>query len=98
MYKKFVITNEGKLKFGMVYHHRDLLRWDESCPYGGGLWRVDDVRGVVVLYGRSFEFGEPSFSNLSFVDWDSIDGKERQLFYQPHWPYDEMLVAVNTGY
>lgn len=98
MYKKFIITNEGELKFGTVYHHRDLLRWDESCPYGGGLWRVDEPRGAVVLYGRSFEFGAPSFSNLKYVAWDGIDGKERPLFYQPHWPYDDTLIAVSSGY
>ena len=96
MYKKFVITDNGELKFGNVYHHRDLLRWDESCPNGGGLWRIDDERGMVVLYGRSFEFGEPCFSALRYVNWDGIDGKERTLFHQPHWPYDETLMPVTV--
>ena len=97
MYQKFIITNEGELKFGNVYHHRNLLRWDESCPYGGGLWRVDETRGAVVLYGRSFEFGAPSFEALRYVNWDGVDGKEYSLFYQPHWPYDETLVPVGIG-
>ena len=95
MYQKFIITDEGELKFGNVYHHRNLLRWEQDCPYGGGLWRVDEARGAVVLYGRSFEFGAPSFEGLKYVNWDGIDGIERPLFYQPHWPYDETLVAVN---
>ena len=94
MYQKFVITDEGELKFGNVYHHRDLLRWNESCSYGGGLWRLDEERGAVVLYGRSFEFGVPSFENLKYINWDGIDGRERALLYQPHWPYDETLVPV----
>ena len=98
MYQKFVITDEGELKFGNVYHHRNLLQWDESCPYGGGLWRIDEERGAVVLYGRSFEYGAPSFENLKYVNWDSIDGKERALLYQPHWPYDETLVPVTVMY
>lgn len=98
MYQKFVITDEGELKFGNVYHHRNLLRWDESCPYGGGLWRIDEERGAVVLYGRSFEYGAPSFENLKYVNWDSIDGKERVLLYQPHWPYDDRLVPVAVMY
>ena len=94
MYQKFIITNEGELKFGKVYHHRNLLRWDESCPNGGGLWRIDEACGAVVLYGRSFEFGAPMFEGLKYVNWDGIDGIERPLFYQPHWPYDETLVPV----
>ena len=49
---------------------------------------------AVVLYGRSFEFGAPEFSNLRYVNWDGIDGMERPLFYQPHWPYDETLVPI----
>ena len=94
MYQKFIITDDGELRFGNVYHHRNLLRWDESCLYGGGLWRIDEARGAVVLYGRSFEFGAPSFESLRYVNWDGIDGMERPLFYQPHWPYDETLVPI----
>ena len=98
MYQKFIITDGGELRFGNVYHHRNLLRWDESCSNGGGLWRIDEERGAVVLYGRSLEFGTPSFDGLRFVNWDSIDGKERPIFYQPHWPYDETLQIVVAGY
>lgn len=98
MYQKFIITDDGELKFGNVYHHRDLLRCGEDCPYGGGLWRIDDVRGAVVLYGRSFEFGPPLLEHLRYVNWDGIDGMERLLFHQPHWPYDEALVPVNIVY
>ena len=98
MYQKFIITDDGEMKFGKVYHHRNLLGWGGSCPYGGGLWRLDMERDIIVLYGRSFEFGTPSFGGLRFVNWDSIDGKERLLFYQPHWPYDESLQPVVAGY
>ena len=94
MYQKFIITDEGELRFGNVYHHRNLLRWDESCSYGGGLWRGDEEREAVILYGRSFEFGTTEFGGLRYVNWDGIDGVERPLFYQPHWPYDETLVPV----
>lgn len=98
MYQKFIITDDGELRFGNVFHHRNLLRWDEGCSNGGGLWRVDEARAAVILYGRSFEFGSPLFENLKYVNWDGIDGVERQLFYQPHWPYDEMLVPVGVMY
>lgn len=96
LYKKFVITDDGTLRFGEVYHHRNLLRSNECCIRGGGLWRVDNERGIIVLYGRSFEFGTPSFDAPVYPDWNGIDGVERPIFYQPHWPYDEMLLPVNA--
>lgn len=98
MYQKFIITDDGVLKFGNVYHHRNLLRWDEECRYGGGLWRIDETRGIVILYGRSFEFGAPSFECVRYINWDGIDGVERPVFYQPHWPYDETLIPVRAMY
>ena len=98
MYQKFIITDDGVLKFGNVYHHRNLLRWDEGCRYGGGLWRIDETRGIVILYGRSFEFGAPSFECVRYINRDGIDGVERPVFYQPHWPYDETLIPVRAMY
>ena len=44
MYQKFIITQDGELRFGHVYLHRDLLHPGESCPYGGGIWKVDEAR------------------------------------------------------
>ena len=49
MYQKFIINQDGVLKFGRVYLHRDLLAWDEQCPYGGGLWKIDEGRGAILL-------------------------------------------------
>ena len=97
MYQKFVITGEGMLKFGNVYHHRNLLRWDEECSNGGGLWRVDEERKIILLFGRSFEFGAPDFSSLVCVNRDGIGNVEYPLFYQPLWPYNETLVPVAVG-
>ena len=59
MYQKFIINQDGVLRFGNVYQHRELLRWDESCPDGGGLWKLDEGRRCVMLYGRSFAFEHP---------------------------------------
>ena len=61
MYQKFIINQDGVLKFGRVYLHRDLLSQGEECPYGGGLWKIDEGRGAILLYGRSFDFGAPDF-------------------------------------
>ena len=49
MYQKFIITHEGVLRFGNVYQHRELLRWDEDCPY-------------VADCGRLMKGAEPCFS------------------------------------
>lgn len=69
MYQKFIINQDGVLKFGNVYMHRDLLDKGERCPFGGGLWKIDNSRGAIMLYGRSFDFGRPDFDFLKGVDW-----------------------------
>ena len=43
MYQKFIINQDGVLKFGNVYQHRDPLKWNEDCLYGGGLWIMISV-------------------------------------------------------
>ena len=48
MYQKFIITQDGELRFGHVYLHRDLLHPGESCPYGGGVWKVDEARHAIL--------------------------------------------------
>ena len=94
MYQKFIITHEGVLRFGNVYQHRELLRWDEECPYGGGLWKIDEERRAVLLYGRSFAFGPPCFEQVRRIEWSGLGGTPRPLFHLPHWPSEESLVPV----
>ena len=93
MYQKFIINQDGVLKFGNVYLHRDLLDKGERCPFGGGLWKIDNSRGAIMLYGRSFDFGRPDFDFLKSVDWSCLGGKERPLLFIPHWP-DESIVEL----
>ena len=81
MYQKFIINQNGVLKFGNVYLHRELLNRGERCPFGGGLWKVDNNRGAIVLYGRSFDFGRPDFDFLKGVDWSFLGGKEHPLLF-----------------
>ena len=94
MYQKFIITQEGVLRFGNVYQHSELLRWDEECPYGGGLWKVDEARRVVLLYGRSFAFGPPCFEQGMRIEWAGIGGMPRPLFFLPRWPDEEVMIPV----
>ena len=97
MYQKFIINQDGVLKFGHVYLHRDLLLRDEQCPYGGGLWKIDEGRGVILLYGRSFDFGAPDFYHVRRIEWTGVGGRPLPLFYLPHWPEEDLLIPVFAG-
>ncbi len=94
MYQKFIINQDGVLKFGNVYLHRYLLDKSERCPYGGGLWKVDNSRGAILLYGRSFDFGRPDFDFVKRVDWSFLGGKEHPLLWAPHWPDESQVEPV----
>lgn len=72
MFQKFIINREGVLRFGHVYLHRDMLAPGEQCTYGGGLWKIDEGRGAIVLYGRSFDFGPPDFDYVKQIDWSGL--------------------------
>lgn len=92
MYQKFIITDEGVLRFGNVYLHRDLLRMGEDASNGGGLWTIDEERRCVLLYGRSFDFGGPDFAELRRIEWGRVS--PMPLFYLPHWPSQSTMEPV----
>lgn len=94
MYQKFIINQDGVLRFGRVYLHRDLLSYNEQCTYGGGLWKIDEGRRAILLYGRSFDFGAPNFDYVQRIEWSDIGGNPLPLFYLPHWPEEDLLVPV----
>lgn len=64
MYQKFIINQDDVLKFGHMFLHCDLLAYDDSFSYGGGRCKVDENRRIVLLYGRSFDFGPPSIGQI----------------------------------
>lgn len=94
MYQKFIITQEGVLKFGIVYLHHDLLDYGEDGTGGGGLWKYDPLRASILLYGRSFEFGEPNFSILKKIDWSGMKQTPVPLLYLPIWPDESIAEPV----
>ena len=94
MYQKFIINHDGVLRFGTVYLHRDLLDKGESCPFGGGLWRIDHARQAVLLFGRSFDFGSPSFEHVRRIDWSGLGGSPHTLLHAPHWPNESVLTPI----
>jgi hypothetical protein len=97
MYQKFIINQDGVLRFGTVYQHRELLEWGDCCPYGGGLWEYDAARGCVLLYGRSFAFGAPDFAAVCSIDWESLGVGPCPLLHMLHWPSDSTVQPVCAG-
>lgn len=55
---KFIITDKGVFRLGMVTWHRDLLLPGEYC-YGGGYYEFDFVSNRLILTGESTDFGRP---------------------------------------
>lgn len=84
MYRKFIITSDGVLKFGHVMRHMDLLETGQEDCNGGGLWDIE--YDTIILFSRSFDFGAPDFSKLTRIDWSTLDGKGHPLVYYPFWP------------
>ena len=60
---KFIITDGGRLRLGMVHMHRDLLQPGESC-WGGGYYEFDFAGGRLVLHGESYDYGRPRWDRL----------------------------------
>lgn len=94
MYQKFIISEDGELRFGNVYLHRDLLHIGEDTCWGGGLWKIDYSRNAIMLYGRSFDFGGPDFTRIRSIDWSKLGGHILPLLYLPHWPNEDLVEPV----
>ena len=94
MYHKFIINQDGVLKFGNVFLHRDLLNFNEEALGGGGLWKIDPIRNAIMLYGRSFDFGPPQFEMLRRIDWSGSGISPCELLYIPHWPNESVVEGI----
>lgn len=69
--------------FGDVGLHRDLLPAGDDTFHGGGFWNIDNQRGIIILSGRSFDFGAPEFSYLRSINRDTAPGcLGYPIFYQ----------------
>ena len=94
MARKFIITNDGTLVFGEVELHRDLIPEGDDTCHGGGMWRIDNQRGVIVLSGRSFDFGSPDFTCFKRVDRSSGPGLlGYPILYRRDFDGEEMVIS-----
>lgn len=63
---KFIITDDGFLRLGMVTLHRDLLMSHEQC-LGGGFYEFDYVSNQMILSGKSFDYGPPRWGKITDI-------------------------------
>jgi len=95
MYNKFIISKDGTMILGNVYLHRELLPKGEDTCHGGGLWKIDNQNGRLLLYGKSFDFGYPDFGALRSVDRSDFPGNMNlPMFYMRKWVDEEILEPV----
>lgn len=74
--QKFIVTSDGKLKFGDVHLHKQLLAPGESC-IGGGVYEWDYVGNRMLLSGKSYDFGRVQWSLVDTLELpDSVRGME----------------------
>lgn len=66
MHPKFIITSGGHLRLGMVTLHRDLLMPHEDC-LGGGFYEFDYVSNILILSGKSFDYGTPRWGEIGVL-------------------------------
>ena len=98
MYNKFIITLDGTLVFGNVFLHRELLPRHHTTCHGGGLWRIDNQRGAILLFGRSFDFGPPDLEMVRRIDRTTIPGQlDYPVFFLRQWLEEEVLEPVLPG-
>ena len=59
-YPKFIITQDGHLRLGMVSLHKHLMERGDVC-LGGGYWQINHYARQVELSGASSDYGRPQW-------------------------------------
>ena len=65
-YPKFILTQDGHIRLGMVMLHRHLIEAGDVC-LGGGYWRVNHATRQLELSGSSSDYGPPQWRRVSRV-------------------------------
>ena len=89
---KFIITNSGHLRLGEVTLHRELLMPHELC-LGGGFYEFDYASNVLILSGKSFDYGAPRWNRIDVLQVpESYRGVP--IVYRDQW--DEEISITDT--
>lgn len=88
---KFILTNTGYLRLGMVNMHKDLLQYNEDCC-GGGYYEFDYIGNRIVLTGRSYDFGSPLWSMFDALKVSSVY-RGLRIVYVPIDSYEDDFVV-----
>lgn len=84
---KFILTDTGYFRLGMVELHKDLLLPGEEC-YGGGYYEFDWPANRLVLTGQSYDFGPPRWHWVDKLRV-SITYRKLHMIYVPTSPLEE---------
>ena len=92
---KFIITEDGTLRFGDVEYHRDLIPEGDATCHGGGFWTIDNQQGIIILHGRSFDFGAPEFCHLRRIKSDDMPAcLGYPMYYKRQFGGEEFLEPI----
>ncbi len=89
---KFIITNEGYFRLGMVYQHKDLLQPGDLC-IGGGYYTFDFVSNRILLDRSSYDFGPPRWHLLETLRVPSIYRGLRLVYVYDDRYHDDFNVS-----
>ena len=90
---KFIITDSGYFRFGMVSLHKHLLRSGEVCM-GGGFYEFDTVSMRMILTGRSYDFGPPCWNAFDRLKVPS-GCRGMRIIYVPDNPAEDDFVVTD---
>ena len=89
---KFILTDSGYLRMGMVDMHKDLLQAGENC-YGGGYYEFDFMTNRLLLRGKSYDYGKPRWDKLSFLKIPRVYEGLRLVYLSENREGDELNIA-----
>ena len=90
MAQKFIVTQNGFLRLGIVRMHKDLLQAGDVC-LGGGFYKIDYVSNRIILDGGSFDFGAPRWNRVVGSLKVPMSFRGFQLVYQSNDSYSEFF-------
>ncbi len=89
---KFILTNTGHLRLGMVEMHMDLLLPGEDC-LGGGYYEFDYVGNRLILSGKSYDFGKPRWEKIDILKVPAAYRGLRIIYVPDHSWEDDFVVS-----